>query len=94
MDIPTNWVDPFSACSRRGVEMWIERNYPLAMNEILSVLGFLGILGMYLFICHRIAKRGHSTGLFYNRVFITAVIAPFLAAIWVYLFRTPRRLDR
>jgi hypothetical protein len=69
-------------------------NYHLEMNELTAVLWVLLALGIYFYLCHRIAQRGYATGLFYNRVFITALIAPFLAAIWVYFFRTPRRFDR
>jgi hypothetical protein len=61
------------------------------MDEVTAVLWSLLVLGIYFYLCHRIAKRGYATGLYYKRVFITAVIAPLLAAIWVYLFRTADR---
>ena len=54
------------------------------MDEILNILWALFVFGIYLFLCHIVAKRGLMTGLYYNRVFILAV--PFLlpVAIWVY----------
>jgi hypothetical protein len=64
------------------------------VNEVLNVLGFLVGLGIYLFLCHLIAKRGHSTGLFYNRVFVLAIVFSVWVAVWVYVFRTPRRFGR
>ncbi len=32
MDIPTNWVDPFSTCSCRGLEIGVMGTYPAGME--------------------------------------------------------------
>jgi hypothetical protein len=57
------------------------------MENLLNVLWALFWCGGYVFICHRIAKRGYRTGLYYRRALVIALLIPLPAFIYFYAYR-------
>jgi hypothetical protein len=60
------------------------------MENVLNVLWFLFVMGLYPLLVHLVAKRGFKTGLYYWRVFIIAFFFLVPAFIWV-MWRNPRK---
>jgi hypothetical protein len=59
------------------------------IEQILNLVWFLGVFGVYFLLCHLVAKWGARLGLPYRRVLLFSI--PFLlyTSIWVF-FRNYR----
>ena len=59
------------------------------LEQILNVLGFLGVFGVYFLLCHLVALWGSKIGLSYKKILVISI--PFLlyTFLWV-LLRTYR----
>jgi hypothetical protein len=54
------------------------------LEQILNVLWFLGVFGVYFLLCHLVAKWGARLGLPYRRVLLFSI--PFLLYTFIWVF--------